>query len=105
MLPELIMKVAAKFGASGCLQNEDNHTQIHTKIVCDSQKVTDHHAIIPTKTCLSADFSELPSGEMKVLNLIAARLLAAGSDPHRYAETVVKLTCAARWTRCRRRYR
>ena len=94
MLPELITKVAAKFGASGCLQNEDNHTQIHTKIVCDSQKVTDHHAIIPTRTCLSADFLELPSGEMKVLNLIAARLLAAVSDPHRYAETVAKLFCA-----------
>ena len=33
---------------------------------------------------------------MKVLNLIAARLLAAVSDPHRYAETIVKLTCAGR---------
>ena len=32
-------------------------------VLCDSSKVSDHHAIIPTKTMCTADLAELPSGE------------------------------------------
>jgi len=97
MLPQLITAAANKYGASCCLQNEDNYTGSYTKMntacVCDSKNVSDHHAIIPTKTMADAELAELPSGEKQVLQLIAIRLLCAVADPHRYAEDTVIMTC------------
>lgn len=58
--------------------------------VCDSAKVSDHHAIIPT---LSGE-NILPDGEAKILRMIAARTLEAVSGPFTYEETVCRLTCA-----------
>ena len=62
--------------------------------VINSSKVTDHHAIIPTKTMPGEDLSGLPSGEQAILRLIAARLIASVGEVHRYAETTVVLDCA-----------
>ena len=36
--------------------------------VINGKKVSDHHAIIPTKTLESADLAALPSGELAVLD-------------------------------------
>ena len=65
-----------------------------TGALLDSAKVTDHHAIIPTARIAKADLGALPSGERKVLSLIAAGLACAVSKPER--ETVLKagLECA-----------
>ena len=52
--------------------------------VTDGNKVTDHHAIIPTVEIARTDLSELPSGERDVLTLIAARLLSATAQAHRF---------------------
>ena len=52
-------------------------------ITCDPQtvindkKVTDHHAVIPTRNLKDADLSALPAGEKAVLELVALRLLCA----------------------------
>ena len=62
--------------------------------VINGKKVTDHHAIIPTKTLESADLAELPAGEKAVLGLIAVRLVCAVGNPCRYSETSVVLECA-----------
>ena len=43
--------------------------------VIDNKKVTDHHAIIPTKEVQNCSLSELPKGEMEILKLIAKHLL------------------------------
>ena len=61
--------------------------------LCDSKKVSDHHAIIPTKTMCDADLAALPSGEKAVLQLIAVRLLCAAAPDHRYAEDTLVLLC------------
>lgn len=61
--------------------------------ICNSQKVTDHHAIVPTVSVMSADISVLPTGEREILRLVSRQLLCAVSEPFRYAETVAVLDC------------
>ena len=69
-------------------------------ITCDShavindKKVTDHHAVIPTRNLKDADLSSLPAGEKAVLELVAQRLLCAVAEPHTYSETAVTVECA-----------
>ena len=67
---------------------------VHASAVINGKKVTDHHALLPTASMANADLSALPAGEQSVLRMIVARLLAAVSEPHRYAETAVELSCA-----------
>ena len=67
---------------------------IHVQQVINSSKVTDHHALLPTKSMGNADLAALPAGERNVLRLIAARLLCAVGEPHRYAETSIIAICA-----------
>ena len=62
--------------------------------VLNDKKVTDHHAIIPTRNIQEADLSALPVGERAVLELVALRLLCAVAEPHTYAETAVMVECA-----------
>ena len=61
--------------------------------VCDSSKVTDHHAIIPTIVAGTTDISALPAGEREILIMIAKQALKAVCEPYRYEETVVTLMC------------
>ena len=86
-LPDLIRQTAAHFGVTG-------EIPIHTQQVINSKKVSDHHAILPTRSMAKADLSSLPGGEGHVLRLIAARLLVAVGDPYRYVETTVQMECA-----------
>ncbi len=58
------------------------------------EKVTDHHAILPTRSMLQADLDALPKGEQNVLKLIIARTLMAVSKPFRYLETMLTTNCA-----------
>jgi len=67
---------------------------IHVQQVIDGSKVTDHHALPPTKSMAKADLAALPAGERNVLRLIAARLICAVGEPHRYAETMLTTICA-----------
>ncbi len=86
-LPGLVMDTAVAFGFRGAIP-------VHAKQVIHNQKVSDHHAILPTQSVAGADLSSLPAGEASVLRLIAARLLAAVGEPYRYAETTVQIECA-----------
>ena len=86
-LPDLVRQTAAHFGVTG-------EIPIHARQVINSKKVSDHHAILPTRSMAKADLSSLPAGEANVLRLIAARLLAAVGEPYRYAETAVQMECA-----------
>ena len=67
---------------------------IHVQQVINGSKVTDHHALLPTKSMANADLAALPAGERNVLRLISARLLCAVGEPHRYAETTLTTICA-----------
>ena len=51
------------------------------KVVFNSKKVTDHHAIIPTVSSLSEDISNLPESEAKVYRLISNKLHAGVGYP------------------------
>lgn len=51
------------------------------KVVFDSKKVTDHHAIIPTVSSLSEDLSGIPESEAKVYRLISNKLHASVDYP------------------------
>lgn len=62
--------------------------------VINDKKVTDHHAVIPTRKLKDADLSALPAGEKAVLELVVLRLLCAVAQPHIYSETVVIAACA-----------
>ena len=64
--------------------------------VTDGSKVTDHHAIIPTAEIARTDLLELPSGERDVLTLIAARLLSATAQAHRFEAVTAVLDCRDR---------
>ena len=88
-LPELVRQTAACFGVTG-------EIPIQSKQVINDKKVSDHHAILPTRSMAKADLSSLPAGEASILRLIAARLLAAVDEPYRYAETTVQMECAGK---------
>ena len=62
--------------------------------VINDKKVTDHHAVIPTRNLRDADLSGLPAGEKAVLELVALRLLCAVAEPHTYSETSLVMECA-----------
>ena len=93
MLPTHISQVAEKIGVDASALKSDDNTEITVDVMCDSRKVSDHHAIIPTKTMCSANLTELPSGEKAILQLIAVRLLCAAAPDYRYAENTIVLTC------------
>ena len=86
-LPGLVMDTAVAFGFRGAIP-------VHAKQVINNQKVSDHHAILPTQSVAGADLSSLPAGEASILRLVAARLLAAVGEPYRYDETTVQIECA-----------
>ena len=65
-----------------------------TRRTVNRQKVTNHHAILPTRSMLQADLDALPKGERNILKLIIARTLMAVSKPFRYLETLLTTECA-----------
>ena len=67
---------------------------IQPRQVCNSQKVSDHHAVIPSLSTKNADISALPMGEQTILKLVALGLLRGICPEHRYAETSVTAECA-----------
>ena len=71
-LPGLVMDTAVAFGFRGAIP-------VHAKQVIHNQKVSDHHAILPTQSVAGADLSSLPAGEASVLRL---------------TETTVQIECA-----------
>ena len=62
-------------------------------VVINDKKVTDHHAVIPTRNIRDVDLSTLPVGERAILELVALRLLCAVAPPYTYAETAVTVEC------------
>ena len=61
--------------------------------VINDSKVTDHHAILPTRHLKDADLRILSNGERKILTLVTVRAASAISPPCRFDETVIRMTC------------
>ena len=86
-VPELV-NIAAK------LLDVSSPASVNAVQVCDSSKVTDHHAIVPTPSAANTNINALPDGEAAVLRLVCRQLLCAVSEPFTYAETTVEAECA-----------
>lgn len=89
LVPELVSVIQQSFQIQ-----PDAPAPMNAAQVINSKKVTDHHAIIPTKTAAGYDISSLPSGEQAILTMLAVRLICAVGTPCRYAETIVEAECA-----------
>ena len=61
--------------------------------IINNGKVSDHHALLPTKQISGADLSSLPAGERNILTLVTVRLLCAVGEKHLYEDTAVVLLC------------
>ena len=88
-LPELVRLTAGALPFAGGMEVSCNAAQ-----VINDKKVTDHHAVIPTRNLRGADLSGLPVGEKAVLELVALRLLCAVAQPYTFAETAATVECA-----------
>lgn len=66
---------------------------VHTQQVIRDEKVSDHHAIIPTQNMTREALAQLPMGERSILTLLAVRLLTATGDPCETDEVEVSLDC------------
>lgn len=89
LVPKLVSVIQQSFQIQ-----PDVSAPVNAAQVINSKKVTDHHAIIPTKTAAGYDISSLPSGEQAILTLLAVRLICAVGTPCHYAETIVEAECA-----------
>ena len=87
VLEQLVPAVTALFHVSG-------EVVLNGEQVINSKKVSDHHAIIPTKSVSSVNLEILSKGEQEILRLISIRLLAAVGEPYRFIETTVTAECA-----------
>ena len=63
------------------LGQNDFDTQQRIKVIFNSSKVTDHHAIIPTVSSRSKDLSSIPESEAKVYRLISNKFHASVGYP------------------------
>ena len=84
---------AVAFSAASVL-NMEYPEIVRKEQICNSAKVTDHHAIVPTRTVIDFDLASLPSGELKLLSLIARQTLMAVSDPYQYQDAEITISCS-----------
>lgn len=91
MLPGLIQSVYKSLPAEGV-----EKISVNAVSVINRKKVTDHHAIIPTREVQNCNLAELPKGELAILQLVATRLYVSVGTSYRYAETVIELECGGK---------
>ena len=81
------------------ITEEDPPEAILAGQICCNGKVTDHTALLPTRSSGAADLSVLPAPELKLLQLVAHQVLLAVSPPWVRKETEVTISCSgARFT-------
>lgn len=78
---------AAAFGPYQKAAMELYRKPVNTKYIVNNQKVTDHHAIIPTEQ--PADLSRLTHEERNIYELVIKRFLTVLSEPFVYDEVKV----------------
>lgn len=59
----------------------------------DNKKVSDHHALLPTKEAMGKNLSELSSKQKNIFLMICLRLAQAAASPCQYDETNVTVQC------------
>lgn len=87
-IPGLVQRAAASLRCMAGLNLE-----VHVNQVIADDRVTDHHALLPTSAVSPDTFPRLPVGERQLLEMICARLICAVAAPFQYDETTVVLEC------------
>lgn len=59
----------------------------------DNKKVSDHHALLPTKEAMGKNLSELSTKQKNIFLMICLRLAQAAAAPCKYDETNVTVRC------------
>ncbi|MGN1422823.1 MAG: DNA topoisomerase 3 [Oscillospiraceae bacterium] len=72
---------------------EEQHCEPDIKRLINNDKVSDHHALLPTKEIARYNFNNLTEECRNVLYLVAARLLCAVSPKHSYEAVTAELDC------------
>lgn len=85
-VPAIVQCAASIYGA-------DAPSEILAEQVCNSKKVSDHHAILPTTEAGKQDLSVLPKAEQNILKLISRQVLMAVSGAYRYREAEITIAC------------
>jgi len=75
------------------LTEEKEEPGMDTSRIINSRKVTDHHAIIPTKLFNKGCMDKIPATEQKILYLVAARLACAAGEKHIYRSLKAGISC------------
>lgn len=65
----------------------------HVEKVINNAKVTDHHAILPTKQAMGKDWETLPADKKNLMYLIGQQVLQAVADDFLYEHTEITVTC------------
>ena len=60
----------------------------------NNEKVTGHHAIIPTKNIEGADLAKLPETQRNILSIISTKLFCAAAPAHKYESVKISAECA-----------
>lgn len=61
--------------------------------IIDNDKVSDHHALLPTKEAVNKDLGKLPEKQRHIFYLVGQRLAQAVSEECIYEETALSLRC------------
>jgi DNA topoisomerase-3 len=61
--------------------------------ILNSEKVSDHHAILPTAEFAKQGFTGLAESECKLMNLVCSKLLCAIAAPHEYETVTAVFSC------------
>ncbi len=85
-VPAIVLCAAGIYG-------QDAPNEVLSKQVCNSKKVSDHHAILPTMAAGELDLSSLLTAEQNILKLISRQVLMAVSGAYRYREAETTITC------------
>ena len=84
-----IVHIASKFAPfSNCTDFKPD-----TFCLFNNEKVSDHHAIIPTAEIENISLAEIPNGESNILHLIMCKLLCAVNSPYEYETITAVLEC------------
>lgn len=90
---DMVDGVNAVVACSATICDEFHPAVVLPLQICNSKKVSDHHAIIPTMVAGETDINSLLAGEHEILNLIAKQVLRAVCNGFSFRETVAEISC------------
>lgn len=87
-LPGLVSSLASALPFTSTLK-----LNIRTAQTVNDKKVSDHHAILPTRNAANSTV-KLSESERAILNLIIVRMICAVSEPYIYDDQTITVRCA-----------